>query len=212
MGMAINPSPGTVTLVFLLFPYNIESLVLVNRLTSTQGDVTLVPMIEDIVLGEALVKVSNIVPGNNTFVKGKLNVASVEGNITRIMELEAPYLKKELIMASATGKSVVYSGQHLPYWEKAFQAIHVSATRRVKPLLMSLVDNTVDSLLGFDGDETENNSEGAADGYLGEVVEALIDQVLSRFKELPEENLEDFTDTLAGLGKLVLRIFKTCFR
>ena len=186
---------------------------LVNRLTSEQGDVTLVPMIEDIVLGEALVRVNNIVPGNNTFfVKGKLNVASVEGNITRIMALEAPYLKKELIMASATGKSVIYKGQHLPYWEKAFQAIHVSATRPVKPLLMSLVDNTVDSLLGFDGEESENDSEddseGAADGYLGEVVEALIDQVLSRFKELPDENLEDFTDTLAGLGKLVLRIFK----
>ena len=170
-------------------------------------------MIEDIVLGEALVKVDNIVPGNNTFfVKGKLDVASVEGNITKIMELEAPYLKKELIMASATGKSVVYNGQHLPYWEKAFQTIHVSATRPVKPLLMSLVDNTVDSLLGFDSDESDSDSEDAAgngaDGYLGEVVGALIDQVLSRFKELPEDNLEDFTDTLAGLGKLVLRIFK----
>ncbi|KAK2809863.1 hypothetical protein FQN50_003504 [Emmonsiellopsis sp. PD_5] len=170
-----NPSPASVTL----------------------GDVAIGVMVGDIKLGRAFVAVNDIVPGNNTFfVKGMVDVGNIEGNITSILKTEVPYLKKGLIMASAAGETVVYQGNHLPYWVKAFQSIKVSATRPVKPLLMSLVDNSLESVIGVDDDN----------GFLGNVVSGLVDSVLETLNDLPDGNIDNYTESLGTVAKLVLRI------
>ncbi|KAK2738414.1 hypothetical protein FQN55_000540 [Onygenales sp. PD_40] len=170
-----NPSPASVTL----------------------GEVTIGVMVGDIKLGRAFVAVNDIVPGNNTFfVKGMVDVGNIEEDITPILKTEVPYLKKGLIMASAAGETVVYRGKHLPYWEKAFQSIKVSATRPVKPLLMSVVDNSLESVMGLDDDS----------GFLGDVVSGLVDSVLETLNDLPDGNIDNYTESLSTVAKLVLRI------
>ncbi|PGH18101.1 hypothetical protein AJ79_00729 [Helicocarpus griseus UAMH5409] len=171
----VNPSPASVTL----------------------GDVTLVVLVGDVQLGRAFVAVNDIVPGNNSFfVKGMVDIGNVEDNINSIIITEVPYLKQGLIMASASGESVVYQGQHLQYWEKAFQTIKVSATRPVKPLLMSAVDNSLGSVMGVSD----------YDGFVGNVVSSLVDTVLKTINDLPADGVEKYADSLTSVAKLVLRI------
>ncbi|KAL2818063.1 hypothetical protein BJX63DRAFT_419358 [Aspergillus granulosus] len=182
--VVFNPAPATVTLVR-------------HVLMCEKGEVTLAVIIANITLGQATVAVNNIVPGNNTFiVRAKLNTADVEANIDKIILAEIPYLREGNVMASAKGVSVVYQGQHLAYWEKAFQSIQVSATRPVKELLGMVVDSGVSFLLG-----------GIQPGEgLKEFVDNLADQILETVRELPEDGVEGYTDNLGALAKLVLRL------
>ncbi|KAF9890812.1 hypothetical protein FE257_005383 [Aspergillus nanangensis] len=173
-----NPSPASVTL----------------------GNITLSLLIDDIILGEAIAEVNDIVPGNNTFnVKGKLNQANVEKNITDILRAEIPYLRNDLVMASASGKSVVYQGRHLPYWEKAFESIRITATRPVRPLLDSVVDSGVSMII----------DQPAITGVLKEIVDPLVDSILSRIKTLPSEDVDDYTEALGGIGTIALKLIST---
>ncbi|KAL3461149.1 hypothetical protein BJX64DRAFT_277984 [Aspergillus heterothallicus] len=163
----------------------------------TLGEVTLAVIIANITLGEATVAVNNIVPGNNTFVvRARLNTADVQSHIEDIILAEIPYLREGNIMASATGVSVVYRGEHLEYWEKAFQSIQVSATRPVKEILGMVVDSGISFLLG-----------GIQPGPgLKEFVYNLVDQILETVRELPEEGVEGYTEDLSRLAKLVLSL------
>lgn len=140
---------------------------------------------------------NDIVPGNNTFVvRAKLNTQLVEDNIEEIIKSELPYLKEGNIMATATGISVVYNGEHLQYWEKALKTIRVSATRPVKEILNMVVDSGVSFILGGiqpgDGLET--------------VVNNLVDQILDTVRGLDENDVDGYTEKLASLGKLVIRL------
>ncbi|BCS21157.1 uncharacterized protein APUU_21589A [Aspergillus puulaauensis] len=173
--VVFNPAPATVTL----------------------GEVTLGVILADLTVGQATVAVNDIVPGNNTFVvRAKLNTELVENNINEIIKSEIPYLKEGNVIATATGISVVYNGQHLEYWEKAFQTIRVSATRPVKEILNMVVDSGVSFILGGikpgDGLET--------------VVNNLVDQILDTVRGLDENDVDGYTENLAALGKLVLRL------
>lgn len=99
-------------------------------------------------------------------------------------------------MATATGISVVYNGEHLQYWEKALKTIRVSATRPVKEILNMVVDSGVSFILGGiqpgDGLET--------------VVNNLVDQILDTVRGLDENDVDGYTEKLASLGKLVIRL------
>ncbi|KAL3449090.1 hypothetical protein BJX65DRAFT_317217 [Aspergillus insuetus] len=173
--VVFNPAPATVTL----------------------GEVTLAVIIANITLGQATVAVDNIVPGNNTFVvRASLNTALVESNIDAIIQSEIPYLREGNVMASARGVSVVYRGEHLQYWEEAFQSIQVSATRPVKELLGMVVDSGISFILG--GIEP---GEG-----LKEFVYNLVDQILETVRALPEDGVDGYTEDLAALARLVLRL------
>ncbi|KAL2828815.1 hypothetical protein BJY01DRAFT_240841 [Aspergillus pseudoustus] len=173
--VVFNPAPATVTL----------------------GEVTLAVIIANITVGQATVAVNDIVPGNNTFmVRAKLNTAEVQSNIEKIIEAEIPYLREGNVMASGRGVSVVYGGEHLDYWEKAFQALQVSATRPVKELVGMVVDSGVSFLLG-----------GIKPGEgLREFVDNLVDQILETVRELPDDGVDGYTDKLASTGKLVLSL------
>ena len=154
-------------------------------------------LVGDTTLGDAFVEVKDIVPGTNVFnVKAKLHTEEIEQDITKVLETEIPYLQKELIMATATGVSVVYQGIHLPYWEKAFQSIKVSATRPVRPLLESVVDSGVQILGGSNG----------AGGFLGDLVSGILGMILKIVKDLPDEDVGSYAEELGKLGKLALRL------
>ncbi|KAL4895620.1 hypothetical protein BDV59DRAFT_191567 [Aspergillus ambiguus] len=173
-----NPSPASVTL----------------------GNVTLGILIANTTLGEALVEVKNVVPGNNTFtVKGKLNTDVVEKNIDDIIKVEIPYLKDEMIWASATGISVVYHGQHLPYWEQAFSSVVVSATRPVKPLVQDLVNSGVSVLLGSD----------ISGEFLPSIVNTLTETILGTIKTLPDTDYDQYSEAIGEVAKLALELLKT---
>jgi hypothetical protein len=162
-----------------------------------QGEVTLGVILANLTVGQATVAVNDIVPGNNTFVvRAKLNTQLVEDNIEEIIKSELPYLKEGNVMATATGISVVYKGQHLEYWEKAFQTIRVSATRPVKEILNMVVDSGISFILG--GIEP---GEG-----LETFVNNLADQILDTVRELDENDVDGYTEKLASLGKLVIRL------
>ncbi|KAL5359057.1 hypothetical protein BJX96DRAFT_174014 [Aspergillus floccosus] len=174
----VNPSPATVTL----------------------GNVTLGIIIANVTLGEALVEVNNIVPGNNTFnVKGKLYIENVEKHIDEIIKAEIPYLKQEMVWASATGISVVYQGQHLPYWEKAFGSIVVSATRLIKPLVQDLIDSGVSVLFGSD----------VSGDFLPGIVDPLIDSILGTIKTIPDMDYDQYSEAIGEVAKLVLKLLKS---
>lgn len=168
-----------------------------KSLTSLQGEVTLGVILANLTVGQATVAVNDIVPGNNTFVvRAKLNTQLVEDNINEIIQSEIPYLKEGNVVATATGISVVYDGQHLEYWEKAFQTIRVSATRPVKEILNMVVDSGISFILGgiTPGDGLET------------VVNNLVDQILETVRGLDEDDVDEYTEKLAALGKLVLRL------
>ncbi|KAJ0421302.1 hypothetical protein BJY00DRAFT_300956 [Aspergillus carlsbadensis] len=175
--VVFNPAPATVTL----------------------GEVTLAVIIANLTVGEATVSVNNIIPGNNTFtIRAQLHTATVESNINAIIQSEIPYLREGNVMASARGVSVVYRGEHLQYWEEAFQSIEVSATRPVKELLGMVVDSGVSFILG--GIEP---GEG-----LGVFVDNLVDQILETVRDLPVDGpgVQGYTDDLAALARLVLSL------
>ncbi|KAH8699279.1 hypothetical protein BGW36DRAFT_426948 [Talaromyces proteolyticus] len=170
--IVFNPAPASVTL----------------------GNMTLAVSVGGIQLGEAVVTVNNIVPGNNTInVKAKLNATSVRNNILPVLQTEMPYLRQELVVASASGLSVVYEGQHLPYWEKAFQALTISATNPVIPLLQLLVNGTLNNMLG------ENQ-------FLSPILNALLGTLVSSINSIPEEDEAGFEEAVSSLGELIIRV------
>ncbi|KAL4959279.1 uncharacterized protein BDV14DRAFT_206947 [Aspergillus stella-maris] len=164
--------------------------------TVTLGEVTLAVILANLTVGEATVAVDNIVPGNNTFVvRANLNTSLVEDNIEAIIQEQILYLREGNISATATGVSVVYEGQHLEYWEEALQAIRISATRPVKEILNMVVDSGATSILGIT----------PGDG-LGTFVDNLADQIIETVRDLDEDDIDGYTERLATLGRLVLRL------
>ncbi|KAL4864850.1 hypothetical protein BDV12DRAFT_211342 [Aspergillus spectabilis] len=163
----------------------------------TLGEVTAAVILANLTVGQATVSVNNIIPGNNTFiVRAQLNTTLVESQIEEIIKAQIPYLREGNVMATAQGVSVVYKGEHLEYWEKAFQTILVSATRPVKEILAMVVDSGVSFLLG-----------GIEPGErMGEFVENLVDQILETVRGLDEEDVDGYTEKLGALGRLVLRL------
>ncbi|KAL5333711.1 hypothetical protein BJX70DRAFT_403263, partial [Aspergillus crustosus] len=173
--VVFNPAPATVTL----------------------GEVTAAVILANLTVGRATVSVNNIIPGNNTFiVRAQLNTTLVETHIEDIIKSQIPHLREGNVMATAQGVSVVYKGEHLEYWENAFQTILVSATRPVKEILAMVVDSGISFLLG--GIEP---GEG-----MGEFVENLVDQILETVRGLEEEDVEGYSEKLGALGRLVLRL------
>ncbi|KAL4928919.1 uncharacterized protein BDV17DRAFT_298395 [Aspergillus undulatus] len=173
--VVFNPAPATVTL----------------------GELTLAVILANLTVGHATVAVDNIVPGNNTFVvRANLDTSIVEDNIESIIQEQIPYLRDGNISATATGVSVTYEGEHLEYWEEAFQAIRISATRPVKEILQMVVNSGATSVLGG-----IVPSEG-----LNTFVDNLVDQILDTVRNLDEDDVAGYTDNLATLGRLVLRL------
>lgn len=153
--------------------------------------------IGNVVAGQGLAVINDLVPGNNTFpVYAKLNTADIEGNITSILETEMPYLQQELLMATATGLKVVNNGVRVTYLEKAFQELHVTAIRPVKPLLQGLVDSGITLLTG---DDRPNE-------FLGEIVDSLLDRLLGTIKDLEKGEVDDYAESLGRVAKLALRL------
>lgn len=158
---------------------------------------TIAISIGDVVAGEGLAVINDLVPGNNTFpVYAKLDTAEIEGNISTILETEIPYLQEELLMATATGLNVVNNGVRVTYLEKAFQQLHVTAIRPVKPLLQGLVDSGVSLLTG---DERPNE-------LVGKIVDSLLDRILDTIKDLEKGEVEDYSESLGRVAKLALRL------
>jgi hypothetical protein len=154
-------------------------------------------ILANLTVGQATVAVDNIIPGNNSFiVRAQLNTTLVESQIDEIIKAQIPYLREGNVMATAQGVSVVYKGEHLEYWEKAFQTILVSATRPVKEILAMVVDSGVSFLLG--GIEP-------GDG-MSEFVGNLVDQILETVGGLNEEDVDGYSEKLGALGSLVLRL------
>ncbi|KAL2784778.1 hypothetical protein BJX66DRAFT_348009 [Aspergillus keveii] len=175
--------------------YNLHAKVVLDNPTpvsATLGDVTLNAMVGDFIIGEGRVSVANIIPGKNTFdVDAKLNVTNIKNNINAIMAIELPYLKKEQILASASVTSVVYEGEHLPYWEEAFGRLEIALARPIRPLVQSVLDS------GFLG------------SYINPIVERVLNIILENVKEMDEDDLEDYAEGLGDIGTRALSLLST---
>ncbi|KAK2756529.1 hypothetical protein FQN54_005422 [Arachnomyces sp. PD_36] len=168
-----------------------------STVSATLANVTIAISIGDVVAGEALAIIDDLVPGNNTFpVYAKLDTPSIEGNITTILETELPYLRQELLMATATGLKVVNNGVRVTYLEQAFQQLHVTAIRPVKPLLQGIVDSGVTLLTG----------EDRPNEFLGSVVDRLLDLILKTIKDLEKAEVDNYTEALGKVATLALRL------
>jgi hypothetical protein len=149
-------------------------------------------MVGDFIIGEARVSVANIIPGKNTFdVDAKLNVTNIKNNINAIMAIELPYLKEEQILASASVTSVVYEGEHLPYWEEAFGQLEIALARPIRPLVQSVLDS------GFLG------------SYINPIVDRVLNIILENVKEMEEDDLEDYAEGLGDIGTRALSLLST---
>ena len=158
---------------------------------------TLALSIGDVAVGEAIFFIDDLFPGNNTFpLTAKLDTASVEGNITEILETEIPYLQRDLIRADATGVMVEYEGRRITYLEEALQNITVTAIRPVKPLLQSLVDSAFSLLIGQD----------QPNEFLGDIINSVADNLLDTVKNLKEEDVDEYTESLGNVAQLALRV------
>jgi hypothetical protein len=148
------------------------------------------------VVGQASTTVNNIVPGNNTFeIKGKLNSTAVLNDTLALVQTELPYLEQELVVASARGLSVVYNGQHLPYWEEAFQLLKITATKPVLPLLNSLVNSTADELLG-------------ANQFVSPALNLLVDILIRLLKSVPPQEEAGFEQVVSEVAVIVVKMFQ----
>ncbi|PCG88819.1 Protein of unknown function DUF3712 [Penicillium occitanis (nom. inval.)] len=169
-----NPSPASVTL----------------------GDVTLDVLIGDVVVGQATTTVNNIVPGNNTFeIKGKINSTAVLNDTLTLVQTEIPFLEQELVVASARGLSVVYDGQHLPYWEEAFQLLRITVTKPVIPLLNALVNSTADELLGDDQ-------------FVSPALNFLVDLLVRLLKSIPPQEEAGFEQVVSEIAAILVEILQ----
>ncbi|KAL2859325.1 hypothetical protein BJX68DRAFT_261763 [Aspergillus pseudodeflectus] len=175
--------------------YNLHAKVVLENPTpasATLGDVTLNAMIGDFIIGEGRVSVANIIPGKNTFdVDAKLNITNIQNNINAIMAIELPYLKREQIIVSASVTSVVYEGEHLPYWEEAFGRLEIALARPIRPLVQSILDS------GFLG------------SYMSPIVKRVLNIILENVKEMDEDDLEDYAEGLGEIGTRALSLLST---
>ncbi|KAL2827265.1 hypothetical protein BJY01DRAFT_255765 [Aspergillus pseudoustus] len=175
--------------------YNLHAKVVLDNPTPVSaalGDVTLDAMIGAFIIGEGRVSVANIVPGKNTFsVDAKLNVTNIRNNINAIMATELPYLKEEQILASASVTSIVYEGEHLPYWEEAFGRLEIALARPIRPLVQSVLDS------GFLG------------SYMNPIVQRVLNIILENVKEMKEDDVEDYAATLGDIGTRALGLLST---
>ncbi|KAI9369647.1 hypothetical protein BJX61DRAFT_536254 [Aspergillus egyptiacus] len=181
-----NPAPVTVTLII-----------------NVQGDVTMAIILAEKQIGTATIAIDNLTPGNNTFsVRASLDTALVEDNIEEIIKAQIPYLRREEIIITVRGVSVVYEGEHLEYWEKALQRIEISITRPLKEILGMIVANGADFVLGGFGLEPGQQEMDA-------VVEELVDRILETVNGLDGEDDEDaYAERLGTLGRLALRLLR----
>ncbi|KAI7969255.1 hypothetical protein EIK77_003570 [Talaromyces pinophilus] len=160
------------------------------------GDVTLDVLIGDVVVGQATTTVNNIVPGNNTFeIKGKINSTAVLNDTLTLVQTEIPFLEQELVVASARGLSVVYDGQHLPYWEEAFQLLRITVTKPVIPLLNALVNSTADELLGDDQ-------------FVSPALNFLVDLLVRLLKSIPPQEEAGFEQVVSEIAAILVEILQ----
>ncbi|KAL4803063.1 hypothetical protein BDV18DRAFT_163588 [Aspergillus unguis] len=178
--------------------------------TVTLGDVTLTLHLANQSIGQATVAIDNLVPGNNTFnVRAQLNGTVLSDHIEDIIREQIPYLQQGNISVSATGESVVYDGQHLAYWEKAFRKIDFTVTRDVREILDMILGN------GVDGDSDDGDGGGLSipglpglnlTGGFDDIMDQLIDQILDRVGDLDDDDVDDYAEELGTVGRLVLRL------
>ncbi|KAL4765037.1 uncharacterized protein BDW70DRAFT_169459 [Aspergillus foveolatus] len=182
----------------------------------TLGDVTLSILAANHSIGTATSSINNVKPGNNTLsIRAFLDGEVLEENISGIIREQIPYLRKGDIRITAAGKSVVYDGQHLEYWETALQAVRVEVTRSVREMVDMVLDTLDgDEIDGEDGDNSgfeifgfEIDLPRVQDGVRS-VVEGLIEQIMDTAKGLDEDEEDRFTEGLAVLGRLVLRLLQ----
>ncbi|KAL6231885.1 hypothetical protein BDW75DRAFT_233221 [Aspergillus navahoensis] len=199
-----NPTPASVTLKMEL------------TVNGTQGEVTLSILAANHSIGTATTSIHNITPGNNTLgIRASLDGKELEENISEIIREQIPYLRNESFKITAAGKSVVYEDQHLEYWEEALQNVSVEVIRSVR----EMVDMVLEALgseenggggvggSGFDLFGIGIDIPGARDGVRA-VVERLIEQILDTAQGLDEDDEDRFTEGLAALGRLLLRLLE----
>ncbi|KAL4744110.1 hypothetical protein BDV11DRAFT_201527 [Aspergillus similis] len=211
-----NPTPVSVSLVRL--PPSIHLFEIANGTdrNGTQGDVTVSILAANHSIGTATSNIYNIRPGNNTLsIRAFLDGEVLEENLSGIIREQIPYLRKGNIKITAAGKSVVYDGHHLEYWETALQAVRIDMARSVREMVGMVLDTLDgDDIDGEDGGDSglelfgfEIDIPRVQEG-VRTVVEELVEQILDTAKGLDENEEDGFTEGLAVLGRLILRLLQ----
>ncbi|KAL5045008.1 hypothetical protein BDW71DRAFT_215421 [Aspergillus fruticulosus] len=181
----------------------------------TLGDLTLSILAANHSIGTATTSINNITSGNNTLrIRASLDGEVLEESISEIIREQIPYLRNGNIKMTAAGESVMYGDQHLEYWEKALRAVRIDVTRPVREMV-DMVLETFDSGendgdeggSGFDLFGIEIDIPGVREG-VRTVVESLVEQILDTARRLDEGEEDGFTEGLAVLGALVLRLLE----
>ncbi|KAF1812424.1 hypothetical protein P152DRAFT_417634 [Eremomyces bilateralis CBS 781.70] len=184
--LAPNPAPATIDL----------------------GNITGEAVVGNIVVGNATINALTLQPGNHTYaIEGQAFLDVANQHIEELLRIEYPYLRQGLVVAGVRGKNVVYNGQHLPYWEKAFQTIDLTATRDAKTILKQALEGSLGSLLG-NSSQLSGLSGLMGSNLVGSGLDLVIDAGLKLIASFPDDP-KPFLNLAVPLCKTVLSLLPT---
>lgn len=154
-----------------------------------QGNITGEALIGKIAVGNATIDALTLKPGNQTYkLEARAFFDVVSENIEELLRIEYPYLRQGLVAAGVRGKSVVYNGQHLPYWEEALRTIDLVATRDAKSILKQALPGTLMNIIGEAAGELQGLSALMGQGgIINSGLDLIIDAGLRLIASFPED-------------------------
>jgi hypothetical protein len=116
-----------------------------SLVTFDLGNETLNLLMGDLVVGQATIFDVRLVPGNNTVTaRGKLEFGALFRNIPKVISLVIEPLSRGNIKLGATGNSTLWHGEHVLYFERVLNSLHIES----EVPILGLVMNTLTGALG----------------------------------------------------------------
>lgn len=106
-------------------------------------------LIGNVTTGEATIYDLTLTPGdNNKILIGKLDFGAVINNLAYILNVSSGPLAEGNLRLWTTGKSTIYNGQHIPYYEKILGGLTLEADIPVTQLLVGTLGGYLNSTAG----------------------------------------------------------------
>lgn len=121
-----------------------------------QGNVTFHLKSFDLALGHVSIDNAVLTPGDNKFpLYGYLNITKALDNIPELLSSQREALSDGELEISVTGKTTIYNGQHIHYYEEVFK--HTTLVTRVP--LSKIVQGTLNGLVQDKSDSIQTFSD-----------------------------------------------------
>ncbi|KAJ5833479.1 hypothetical protein N7474_001790 [Penicillium riverlandense] len=114
--------------------------------TFALGNVTLDLKVGDLVLGTGTINNVFLKPGNNTVpLLGALDISNAISHLGELLEAESSSLSEGQLLLSASGKSTIYDGLHIPYFQQVLNHLTVTANVPILKVLFGSIGQLVSS-------------------------------------------------------------------